>query len=230
LIQFFQVKIIKGAFNGVFNGITRGKEVFNCAHRAALKFFTDSIENKCSYTAYPCRSYEEFKEGKCIECSSLGCNRMGYWASAFNSTGSLYLTTQSLKNQDSYCLKSYRISFKSGDNGEQAKARGEFLVGFKTNRSLYDYVVWDDGRVVLKSGKKVSKLFEFDNGFDEGEELVSVFVSYSRVWWSMPGLSYELDWKLEFVEIFFGDIQSALRFCSVEFFIRSGRSVEFKSC
>jgi hypothetical protein len=63
-----------------------------CSHWAAIYYFIDSIENNCLYTAYPCRSNEEFKQGKCMKCySSNGCNRLGYYARSDRDKGDLYL-------------------------------------------------------------------------------------------------------------------------------------------
>ena len=43
-----------------------------CSHVAAYKFFTESIENKGCFTAYPCSSKDNFDKGNCIKCSDKG--------------------------------------------------------------------------------------------------------------------------------------------------------------
>lgn len=64
-------------FSAIFNFATSNLDALDnfsgCAHVASIKFFTDSIENKNCYTAYPCSSKEEFDKGNCIgHCSDKG--------------------------------------------------------------------------------------------------------------------------------------------------------------
>ncbi len=67
-----------------------------------------------------------------------------------------------------FCHKSYQISLKSGYNGF-ATARGKFLIGYNTSRTLFNQIVWDDGKTVLESEKKLSKLFNFETDLEEIE-------------------------------------------------------------
>ena len=76
-----------------------------CSHSSAYHYFLDSINNTaCTYTSYPCQSQVDFDAGKCLNCTTRGCNHMGLWASKSNDNGGLYLTTQS-GNKPPYCKK-----------------------------------------------------------------------------------------------------------------------------
>ncbi|XP_064624726.1 pancreatic triacylglycerol lipase-like isoform X2 [Lineus longissimus] len=64
--------LIEGLYEG-------GKRFVACDHLRAYEFFTDSINNICKYKAYPCKSDEDFKAGRCTRCNSTvsGCSYMG---------------------------------------------------------------------------------------------------------------------------------------------------------
>jgi hypothetical protein len=94
--------IISLDYQGVEDGVA-------CSHNAAINFFTDSIENKCKYTAYSCDSKEDFDKGACMQCSGKGCNRMGYWASKDKDTGKMFLNTQSPLSTP-YCMQNYAVT------------------------------------------------------------------------------------------------------------------------
>ena len=40
-----------------------------CSHDASNKLFTDTIKNKCPYTAFKCASNDEFDNGQCLRCT-----------------------------------------------------------------------------------------------------------------------------------------------------------------
>jgi hypothetical protein len=75
---------ILNIFQHIFEGVNVTKEIkndFACSHRAAYRYFIDSIENKqCKYTGFPCDSFERFNKGLCLKCPDNGCPTMGYWA------------------------------------------------------------------------------------------------------------------------------------------------------
>ncbi|CAF1619220.1 unnamed protein product, partial [Didymodactylos carnosus] len=94
-----------------------------CNHMAAVKLFTDSILNKCSYLAYPCAKYDDLKSHKCsLKCEDGQCNRMGYYASPRQGKGKLYLNTQGGLD-GSFCSYHYQVSLKSGSDFVQAKGK-----------------------------------------------------------------------------------------------------------
>lgn len=76
-----------------------------CSHMAAVHFFTDTIRNQCPYVGYTCSNFDDFDGGKCgLQCdgNKYQCNRMGYWTSASEGRGDLYLKTQDASSHP-YC-------------------------------------------------------------------------------------------------------------------------------
>ncbi|KAL6469607.1 hypothetical protein MHYP_G00207260 [Metynnis hypsauchen] len=61
--------------------IFSGSKYFKCDHQRSVFLFLDSLNNTCPITAYPCSSYSDFLDGKCLNCTqfgSAGCPVFGY--------------------------------------------------------------------------------------------------------------------------------------------------------
>lgn len=81
------------------------KEKFSCSHDMSIYYYIESINGKCPFTAYPCKSYDDFKMGKCLSCNGDSCSAMGFYADQFKARGDLYLLT-SAKGKAPFCSKS----------------------------------------------------------------------------------------------------------------------------
>ncbi|XP_015233782.1 PREDICTED: lipase member H-like, partial [Cyprinodon variegatus] len=58
-----------------------GSSYFKCDHQRSVFLYLDTIDQKCSSLAFPCSSYEEFLDGKCMNCDQFGeagCPVFGY--------------------------------------------------------------------------------------------------------------------------------------------------------
>ncbi|XP_060081751.1 pancreatic triacylglycerol lipase-like [Ylistrum balloti] len=62
---------------GLYNG---GKEFLACNHLRSYKYFNESINSACPWQGYRCDSFDNFKRGACMPCSSGGCGYMGLHA------------------------------------------------------------------------------------------------------------------------------------------------------
>ena len=65
-----------------------------CNHMKSVAYFTASISNVCTMTAFPCGSWRDFQKGKCLSCEGA-CPQMGYNADQYrtNKTILAFLTT-----------------------------------------------------------------------------------------------------------------------------------------
>jgi hypothetical protein len=125
-------KLLSAIFNLAILSVDGIEQGVSCSHNSAIDFFTDSIANKCKYTAYPCNTKEEFDKGACLVCSSrIGCNRMGYWSEKSKENGLLFLNTQSPVSKP-FCKQNYRIDMTSNDINGLKQTRGKFTVYFIT--------------------------------------------------------------------------------------------------
>ncbi|XP_017778462.1 PREDICTED: pancreatic triacylglycerol lipase [Nicrophorus vespilloides] len=64
-------------FGGLVNGI---KKFVSCNHVRSHLLMAESINTKCSFVSISCKSYDDFKEGRCFECNRNGqqCLKMGF--------------------------------------------------------------------------------------------------------------------------------------------------------
>ncbi|XP_077480474.1 lipase member H isoform X2 [Stigmatopora argus] len=61
--------------------IFAGKSYFVCDHQRATWLYLCALEGTCHLTAYPCASYADFLDGKCLQCEAFkpaSCPQLGY--------------------------------------------------------------------------------------------------------------------------------------------------------
>ncbi|XP_050004888.1 lipase member I isoform X1 [Alexandromys fortis] len=65
-----------GCPTNLFSGVNYIK----CDHQRAVYLFLASFETNCSFVSFPCSSYEDYKNGLCLDCGTLpkdSCPRLG---------------------------------------------------------------------------------------------------------------------------------------------------------
>ncbi|XP_043849385.1 lipase member I-like [Dromiciops gliroides] len=68
-----------GCPKSIFSGLSYIK----CEHQRAIFLFLSSLSAKCNLIAYPCNSYEDYRNGRCFNCEDFGlrfCPTTGYYA------------------------------------------------------------------------------------------------------------------------------------------------------
>ncbi|XP_023693709.1 lipase member H [Paramormyrops kingsleyae] len=97
--------------------IFAGKSYLQCDHQRSVYLFLSSMNrtSACNITTYPCASYNDFLDGKCLSCSEFfpqGCPVLGYYISEWkdvllqlNQTTTYFSTTSKLP----YCKTSYKL-------------------------------------------------------------------------------------------------------------------------
>lgn len=61
--------------------ILSGGAYFKCDHQRSVLLYMESIRRNCRMRAYPCSSYSDFLDGKCLNCQQFGleeCPIFGY--------------------------------------------------------------------------------------------------------------------------------------------------------
>ena len=100
-----QFKILE-IFNAVLNELncfyTDVIFTTSCHHLRAPEYYIATVQNQCSWKAYPCSSYLWFWSGLCNRCYGE-CPSMGYSADQTKHTGNYFLDTTSKKP---FCGKS----------------------------------------------------------------------------------------------------------------------------
>ncbi|XP_061876724.1 lipase member H isoform X2 [Entelurus aequoreus] len=61
--------------------IFAGKSYFVCDHQRSMLLYLCALNHTCSLTAYPCSSYADFLDGRCMQCEAFRpapCPQLGY--------------------------------------------------------------------------------------------------------------------------------------------------------
>ncbi|XP_023606361.1 lipase member H isoform X4 [Myotis lucifugus] len=69
-------------YNGKLGRIT-GMQYFKCDHQKSVYLYLSSLRENCTVTAYPCDSYRDYRNGKCVSCGTPqteSCPLLGYFA------------------------------------------------------------------------------------------------------------------------------------------------------
>lgn len=196
-----------------------------CSHMAAVHFFTDTIRNQCPYVAYSCSNFDDFNAGKCqLQCDGKQrqCNRMGYWTSASQGRGDLYLKTQDA-SAFPYCIYHYQITLESGSDYTQTRGKVSLtLVG--TRQTVV--VVFDDDQTTFKRGSVETRFIPLT--VDIGE-VTEVKIDFKKTGNLISSSWYSASWTFTKAVVLNGDQQNSRTFCSSET-ITSGSAIRFASC
>ncbi|XP_035130561.3 lipase member H [Callithrix jacchus] len=63
--------------------ILGGFQYFKCDHQRSVYLYLSSLRESCTITAYPCDSYQDYRNGKCVGCTTSqnqSCPLLGYYA------------------------------------------------------------------------------------------------------------------------------------------------------
>ncbi|KAM4605967.1 lipase member H [Polymixia lowei] len=69
--------------------IFSGKSYFVCDHQRSVFLFLCALNHTCSLTGYPCASYSDFLDGRCLQCEAFKpapCPMLGYNVSRWRDT------------------------------------------------------------------------------------------------------------------------------------------------
>lgn len=84
----------------MFSGNLEVVNNFGCSHLRVLDFFTESINSKCKFQAYPCKSISSISGKFCNSCKT-GCGIMGFHTNTTMPSGVYYLKTNAY---EPYCV------------------------------------------------------------------------------------------------------------------------------
>ncbi|XP_037543569.1 lipase member H [Nematolebias whitei] len=105
--------------------IFSGGSYFKCDHQRSVMLFLDTVDRKCSSRAFPCSSYEDFLDGKCLNCDHFGeagCPFFGYdvilWKDVLlkSTQAKYYLTTN---KQSPFCRTNYKVDVMIWNKSER---------------------------------------------------------------------------------------------------------------
>ncbi|XP_076435326.1 pancreatic lipase-related protein 2-like [Babylonia areolata] len=97
-----------------------------CSHSRSIRYFIESINSQCHFSAHPCASWDDYEQGKCHGCpTSGGCPQMGFHAQESSARGSYYLSTA---EASPYCGHEYFVEMDL--SGESIDSFGRIYLTF----------------------------------------------------------------------------------------------------
>ncbi|XP_010736283.2 lipase member H [Larimichthys crocea] len=164
--------------------ILSGTKYFKCDHQRSVFLYLDSVNQTCTHKAFPCSSYKEFLDGKCLNCDSFGsagCPVFGYditkWRDVLLKLGQTktFFTTNSVSP---FCMTGYTVDVViwnkderwgyitvklHGDDGKEAVATIDHkALKFKSYTETKLFAQFDKD---IQLVKKVSFKFSTGNAF-----------------------------------------------------------------
>ncbi|XP_073929709.1 lipase member H isoform X2 [Castor canadensis] len=73
-------------FVDVIHSDIDGMEYFKCDHQRSVYLYLASLRENCAIAAYPCDSYRDYRNGKCVSCGipqKVSCPLLGYYADSW---------------------------------------------------------------------------------------------------------------------------------------------------
>ncbi|CAG0898656.1 unnamed protein product [Darwinula stevensoni] len=117
-----------------------GRDFVACSHQGAIRYFTESITSSCPFLAYSCPSYEQFLQGRCLDCGANGekCAYLGYRATDYPADLPvhlpLYLTTNA---RAPYCRYHYSLAMRlASPRHAKETLKGHLQVSLEGTRGI----------------------------------------------------------------------------------------------
>ncbi|KAF3706480.1 Lipase member H [Channa argus] len=95
--------------------IFSGESYFKCDHQRSVILYIDSMTQTCQSRAYPCSSYKDFLNGKCLECDQFGaagCPVFGYDVTQWKDTLLKLKQTKTFFTTNAktpFCMTNYKM-------------------------------------------------------------------------------------------------------------------------
>ncbi|KAI8793131.1 pancreatic lipase-related protein 2 [Biomphalaria glabrata] len=188
----------------------------SCSHHRAVKYFIESINSKCPFTAYPCDGGRDFNAGKCNTCGTQGCARMGYHArpSGDHTIHSYYLTTS---DTERFCLYHTDVSIQFSSKPTFSE-QGNIVVSVATNSGHIKTSRVSDRSMTFKNDQTVQVTFT-------DRDDIGTITSVSLLWerdnslsasiWNIFGSSSKRVYVNK-VTTFSADADKSVSFCAAD--------------
>jgi hypothetical protein len=203
-----------------------------CNHFASIHFYLDSIKNKdsCRFNAYQCDSIGDFDSGKCLKCTSKGCNRMGYFSSPDRDLTTLYLNTKEAVKPPT-CKQNYLINLYSSKLSGLKETKGKFTIFFETQSQTSTTETIDESGSTWLPGSVNTRLISLEEPLDQTYPIEKAFIFFEKSSANFfDNWFYDSYWSFDYIELFSGENQSLVKLCPQKPFIQSNEVVQFNKC
>ncbi|XP_032672754.1 uncharacterized protein LOC116844814 [Odontomachus brunneus] len=197
-------KMQSGCSNIFFGAVTdiiwssdvEGKSL--CNHRRAYKFFTESVNPKCRFPAFPCdNGYEGLLKGDCFPCNANDadrpCGEMGFYSNESPARGRLYLMT---RDEEPFCADQHQIKVYNSRSERPVKSHGKLQITFVGEDSYNDTFAMTRKDEELLVGSILQKIIVPHPAVNNLEGIEIKYTAYNG--WISSGLE---SWTIDKVSI-----------------------------
>ncbi|KAL1252367.1 hypothetical protein QQF64_017060 [Cirrhinus molitorella] len=191
---------------GCPKSIFSGSQYFKCDHQRSVFLYMSSLNGSCPIIAYPCDSYTNFLDGKCMDCGkflSAGCPVFGYdsiqWKDALvqlEQTRTYFQTNKALP----FCKFGYKVDIVTWNQ----KTHWGYLTIKLNNGEEEAQVELNHKYLMFEKFVKSSLLAQFDRDIQPVKKISLKFCT---------GKGLRPRKKLRILSISFTPLQNNLRFC-----------------
>ncbi|XP_021513749.1 lipase member H [Meriones unguiculatus] len=164
----------------IFGGI----KYFKCDHQMSVFLYLASLQNNCSITAYPCDSYRDYRNGKCVSCGvgqSKPCPLLGYYADNWKKyLGDPPMTKVFFDTAEKkpYCMYHYFVDIVSWNKSAR---RGFITIKLRGEDGHITESKIDHEPSTFQKYHQVSLLARFNQDLDKVTEISLLFSTKSVV-------------------------------------------------
>ncbi|XP_010622517.1 lipase member H isoform X1 [Fukomys damarensis] len=161
----------------IFGGL---QNYFKCDHQRSVHLYLASLREGCAVTAYPCDSYRDYRNGKCLSCGTAQtepCPRVGYYADHWKG----YLREEALPTtkaffdtaeQNPFCIYHYFVDIISWNKNVR---RGSITIKLRDKDGNTTESIIDHEPATFQKYHQVSLLARFDQDLREVTAISLVF-------------------------------------------------------
>ncbi|XP_036302008.1 lipase member H isoform X2 [Pipistrellus kuhlii] len=173
-------------FVDVIHSDIDGMQYFKCDHQKSVFLYLSSLRENCTVTAYPCNSYRDYRNGKCVSCGipqKESCPLLGYYAD--NSKD--YLTEKDppmtkayfdTADEKPFCIYHYFVDIITWNKNVR---RGTITIKLKDKAGTTTESKIDHEPATFQKYHQVSLLARFSQDLDKVATISLVFSTGSVV-------------------------------------------------
>uniref|UniRef100_A0A5F9D1S1 Lipase H n=1 Tax=Oryctolagus cuniculus TaxID=9986 RepID=A0A5F9D1S1_RABIT len=160
--------------------IFEGMQYFKCDHQMSVYLYLSSLRKNCTITAYPCDSYRDYRNGKCINCGlpqGKPCPLLGYYADNWKDylsekdppmTKAFFDTAE----KEPYCMYHYFVDIITWNKSIR---RGSITIKLKDEAGNTTESKINHEPATFEKYHQVSLLARFNQDLDKVAEISLVF-------------------------------------------------------
>ncbi|XP_067279274.1 lipase member H [Pseudorasbora parva] len=207
---------------GCPKSIFSGSAYFKCDHQRSVFLYMSSLNGSCPITAYPCESYKDFLDGKCMDCGkfkSAGCPIFGYdvvhWRETLVQLGETRTYFQTNKDPP-FCKFGYKVDIVTWNQ----KVHWGYLTIKLSNGKEETQVELNHKSLMFEKYVETSVLAQFDIDIQPVKEITLKFC---------PERGLRPRKKLRLLSIRLTPIQNNLRpLCRYDLLLEKNKDVTFR--